>query len=155
MNYIQMASVPIIATIVYWLINALKFLTKDNEKVKRFLPEISAALGIITAIVIYYINPKFILAESLLSAIISGAASGLSATGFNQSKKQLLKFKADILKKTEPPANNNYINNFFGLDQSNDFLTYYQKSDDKENNGYTLEKYDFDYEKKEEENEKK
>ena len=38
MEYLELISVPAIATIVYWVMNLIKYAVKDNEKFKRFIP---------------------------------------------------------------------------------------------------------------------
>ena len=89
MEYLELISVPAIATIVYWVINLIKYAVKDNEKFKRFIPLISAALGAILGLVAYYAVPCIIPAANVCVAILIGGASGLTATGTNQIIKQL------------------------------------------------------------------
>lgn len=89
MEYLELISVPAIATIVYWVINLIKYAVKDNEKFKRFIPLISAALGAILGLVAYYAVPSIIPAANVCVAILIGGASGLTATGTNQIIKQL------------------------------------------------------------------
>ena len=89
MEYLELISVPAIATIVYWVINLIKYAVKDNEKFKRFIPLISAALGAILVLVAYYAVPSIIPAANVCVAILIGGASGLTATGTNQIIKQL------------------------------------------------------------------
>lgn len=91
MEYLQLISVPAIATAVYWIIELIKFAVKDNEKFKRWIPLVSAGLGIICGVVCYYALPSIIPAENVVVAIVIGAASGLTATGTNQAIKQLSK----------------------------------------------------------------
>lgn len=95
MDYLQIISVPAIATIVYWVVNLIKYATNNNEKFKRFIPLVSAGLGTILGIICYYGIPDIISASNILVAIISGGASGLSATGCNQIIKQLGKEKEE------------------------------------------------------------
>lgn len=91
MEYLQIISVPVIATIVYWVVNLIKYATNNNEKFKRFIPLVSAGLGVILGIVCFYALPQIIAAPNILVAILSGGASGLSATGCNQVIKQFMK----------------------------------------------------------------
>ncbi len=37
-GYLNLISVPAIATIVYWVINIIKHAVEENEKFKRFIP---------------------------------------------------------------------------------------------------------------------
>ena len=91
MDYLQIISVPVIATIVYWTVNLIKHATNNSEKFKRYIPLVSAGLGAVLGIVCYFGVPDIIPASNVLVAIISGGASGLSATGCNQIIKQLTK----------------------------------------------------------------
>lgn len=88
-NYLNIVSVPVIATIVYWVINLIKYAVKDNETFKRLIPIISAVLGGCLGCVAFYLAPGVIIADNILAAIIVGGASGLTATGTNQIIKQL------------------------------------------------------------------
>ena len=47
MEYLQIISVPVIATVVYWVVNLIKYATNNNEKFKRCIPLVSAGLGVI------------------------------------------------------------------------------------------------------------
>ena len=91
MEYLVLISVPAIATIVYWVINIIKYAVQENEKFKRFIPLISAALGAVLGVVAFYALPSIIPADNVCVAILVGGASGLTATGTNQIIKQLTK----------------------------------------------------------------
>ena len=91
MEYLELISVPAIATIVYWVINIIKYAVQENEKFKRFIPLISAALGAGLGVVAFYALPSIIPADNVCVAILVGGASGLTATGTNQIIKQLTK----------------------------------------------------------------
>ena len=95
----NIVSVPAIATIVYWVINLIKYTVNDSEKFKRLIPIVSAILGAGLGIAAYYIVPDIIIADNLLTAIIIGGASGLSATGTNQIIKQIGKSAENNIKK--------------------------------------------------------
>lgn len=84
LNY---SAIPVIVVICYIAITAIKT-TKINSK---FYPLISCILGALLAAAMFFIFPEFIGAATLTAAIISGAVSGLAATGTNQVFKQLLK----------------------------------------------------------------
>lgn len=90
-SYLELISVPAIATVVYWVINLIKYTVGENEKFKRFIPLISTGLGAICGVVCYFVIPSIIPAQNVLVAIVVGAASGLTATGTNQIIKQLSK----------------------------------------------------------------
>ena len=89
MEYLELISVPAIATIVYWVINIIKYAVQDNEKFKRFIPLISAVLGAVLGVVAFFALPSIIPASNVCIAILIGGASGLTATGTNQIIKQL------------------------------------------------------------------
>lgn len=88
-QYLELISVPVIAAIVYWVINLIKYATKQNEKFMRFIPLVAAALGATLGVVAYFAVPSIIPAENVFVAILIGIASGLTATGTNQIIKQL------------------------------------------------------------------
>lgn len=50
-QYLNLISVPAIAAIVYWVINIIKHAVGENEKFKKFIPLIAAALGVICGII--------------------------------------------------------------------------------------------------------
>ena len=84
LNY---SAIPVIVVICYVVVTAIKS-TKVNSK---WYPLISCTLGALLAAAMFFILPEFIGAATLTAAIISGAVSGLAATGTNQVFKQLLK----------------------------------------------------------------
>ncbi len=99
-EYLEMISVPAIAVIVYFFVALIKYAVKENETFKRFIPLISAGLGVALGIVAYFAVPQIMPAENVFVAIIIGGASGLSATGAHQIFKQTSKRKEDIKKDT-------------------------------------------------------
>lgn len=93
MEYLNLISVPAIATAVYLLIEVLKKAFNSNEKLLRFIPLISLVIGAIAGVTCFFFIPSIIPAANVVVAIIIGAASGLTATGTNQIFKQLTKDK--------------------------------------------------------------
>ena len=91
MEYLNLISVPAIATAVYLLIEVLKKAFNNSEKFLRFIPLISLLIGVIAGIICYFFIPSIIPAPNIVVAIIIGGASGLTATGTNQIVKQLSK----------------------------------------------------------------
>lgn len=91
-NYLEIISVPAIATIVYWVVNLIKLVVK-SEKFNRFIPLLAAGLGAVFGVVAFFATPDIIPAQNVFVAIIIGGASGLTATGTNQIIKQLSKEK--------------------------------------------------------------
>lgn len=94
-SYLNLISVPAIATVVYWVINILKYTFNNNEKFLRFIPLLSLTLGVICGVIAFYAIPSIIPAENVIVAIIIGGSSGLTATGVNQIIKQAKKDKED------------------------------------------------------------
>lgn len=93
MDYLNLISVPAIATAVYLIIEVLKKAFNNNEKFLRLIPLISLIVGIIAGVICFYFIPSIIPATNVVVAIIIGGASGLTATGTNQIVKQLSKNK--------------------------------------------------------------
>lgn len=93
MDYLNLISVPAIATAVYFIIEALKKAVNNNEKFLKFIPLIALGIGAIAGVICFFFIPSIIPATNVVVAIIIGAASGLSATGTNQIFKQLSKDK--------------------------------------------------------------
>lgn len=93
----EIICVPVIVTAVFGIMEFYKkVIAKDNEKLIRFIPMIAGALGIVLGIICFYACPSIISANDILTAMIIGGASGLSATGCNQIFKQLQKFNIDV-----------------------------------------------------------
>ena len=90
-QYLELISVPVIAAVVYWVINIIKHAVGENETFKRFIPLLATVLGVASGIICFYAAPTLIPADTLLTAIVIGGASGLTATGTNQVIKQLTK----------------------------------------------------------------
>ena len=85
----EIVCVPVIVAIVYALMSIYKtYIAKDNEKLIRFIPLIGGGLGIILGIVIYFAFPSLIIATNVLTAILVGCASGLSATKYGIQVKE-------------------------------------------------------------------
>ena len=95
MEYLNLISVPAIATAVYLLIEVLKNAFNNSEKFLRLIPLISLAFGVIAGVICFYFIPSIIPATNVVVAIIIGGASGLTATGTNQIVKQLTKDKEE------------------------------------------------------------
>lgn len=88
---LQIASVPAIAAVVYWVVNLIKYTTKYNEKLLTFVPLISAVLGVACGVIAFFAIPDIMPTDNIFVAVVLGGASGLTATGFNQIIKQLKK----------------------------------------------------------------
>lgn len=104
----EIICVPIIVALTYAVIELYKkCLAKTNETLNRIIPLLGLVFGGVAGIVCFYAFPELIIAHNLLSAIIVGASSGLSATGCNQIFKQLKKYGIEVKQPEEtstPPA---------------------------------------------------
>lgn len=88
-TYISAISIPAIVAAVYTIIDLAKTAVGESEKFKRFIPLIATGIGALIGVLLFYVEPDIIAAHNLLTAIVIGAASGLTATGTNQVVKQL------------------------------------------------------------------
>jgi len=93
MELLYYLTVPAIASVVYGGLAILKVLTRDNLKVKKFLPVIAGSLGAILGLVIFLALPELMSTGSVFVALFKGASSGLAATGSHQILKQLSKHR--------------------------------------------------------------
>ena len=92
-NFVDFATIPAIAAIVYTIIDIVKTAVGGDEKFKRFIPLISCALGAVIGTICFFCVPGVLETTNILVALVIGAASGLSATGTNQAVLQLTKEK--------------------------------------------------------------
>lgn len=81
-------SVPAIAAFVYIVVEIIKYTTNRREKVLRLIPLFSSVLGMISGLVCFFAIPEVMPTDNVVVALVIGAASGLTATGFNQIIKQ-------------------------------------------------------------------
>ena len=90
---IEIISVPIIVTAVYWIMNLYKYITKRKEKYIKLIPIIATIGGEVLGLTSFFISPEIIPADNFIMALLIGGASGLAATGTNQIFKQIKKDK--------------------------------------------------------------
>lgn len=104
--YMDIICVPIIASIVFSIIEFYKKATEGfsrKEIFLRMIPLLSAGIGIILGIVCFYIFPHVMGSDDIIAAVLVGGASGLSATGCNQVFKQLHKFGIEVVEQMNNP----------------------------------------------------
>lgn len=94
MDFIQVISMPAIASIVYGIMAAIKATVK-SDRFHDYIPIIAAAVGSVLGILFYIGFPEMIPAKNECAALIIGMASGLAATGANQTVKKIKKGGVD------------------------------------------------------------
>ena len=92
----SIATLPVIVAAVYGIIEFLKyFVFAENETFKKYIPVISTVLGGLIGIVTFFAFPESMPVGTWYGSILIGCASGLSAVGVNQIKKQIKKNGGD------------------------------------------------------------
>lgn len=92
-----MATIPAVGSAVYGIIEFLKkFVFCSDEKFKKYIPILSCLFGATISLIVFLTNPNVVPCGDWFSALIVGAASGLSAVGVNQIKKQTEKKEGEI-----------------------------------------------------------
>lgn len=91
-NLLEVTCLPIIVAIVYVVMAVYKHcVTGKAETWTRLIPLWAAIMGAVLGIYGYYKIPQLMLGDDVLTALLVGILSGLSAVGFNQIGKQLSK----------------------------------------------------------------
>ncbi len=103
MEVMQAASVPMIATIVYWIINLISHALKNKETFLRFAPLLSFCLGAGIGVLCYYAIPSANAADNVLTAFVGGGTSGLSGSGFTAMFKGFKRAKPTPTAVAAPP----------------------------------------------------
>ena len=88
--FTDFVAVPAIVALCYFIGYCVKTIF-NSDKVDKFIPIICGAAGMILGIVIFFTIPGYLAAENWLVALVLGLVSGWSATGVNQTYKQLKK----------------------------------------------------------------
>lgn len=89
-DMVSITTVPVLVTMVFAVAALLKY-TFGSEKFDRFIPLICCFVGIAFGVIAFFFVPDVMPTDNLVVAIVHGASSGLSATGFHQIFKQLKK----------------------------------------------------------------
>jgi uncharacterized membrane protein (DUF2068 family) len=86
----SIATIPIIVSLVYGIIEFMKhFVFTNVDAWGKYIPVVAAALGCAISICFYFFSPDLLPVPTWYAAVIMGMASGLSAVGVNQIKKQM------------------------------------------------------------------
>lgn len=84
------ASVPIIVVCCYTVGELYKWFFRKKTETYKFIPILMSVIGGILGIAIFYTNPEMIFdVKNVWTALGVGIVSGASATGANQTVKQL------------------------------------------------------------------
>lgn len=92
-------SMPFIVLAVYLIIYVMKQFTFKTDEQRKSIPPVSAVIGGLIGIALFYKVPTAINAENIVEACTIGMGSGLAAVGCNQVFKQFKKFTGE----TETP----------------------------------------------------
>lgn len=91
-NVLEIASVPVIVAIVYFVMAVYKKLVTGQKEVwTNLIPVWASILGIGLGLIAYFFVPGVMAVDNVLSAVLLGLASGLMAVGVNQVYKQAAK----------------------------------------------------------------
>lgn len=86
----SIATIPSVCAVVYGIIEFLKYFIFSESKVfGKYIPLVAAGVGGVVALLAFAFYPELVPVGNWFSAILIGAASGLSAVGVNQIKKQM------------------------------------------------------------------
>lgn len=89
-------TIPIISALVYGFMEFFKYMFSDGKpKANKYIPVIAALLGGAFAVLAFFFIPELVPVASWYTALIMGMASGLSAVGVHQIKKQIEKGGGD------------------------------------------------------------
>ena len=80
-----------IVVFMYLLAEILKHTVLKNSDLVAILPFLCGLCGAIIAVILYYVDPSILGVNDMASSVITGACSGLVATGANQVYKQFYK----------------------------------------------------------------
>lgn len=89
-DMVNIVTVPVIVTMVFAVVALVKY-TVNDDGFNRFIPLMSCYLGIIFGVIAFLFVPNVMPTDNIVVAIVLGASSGLSATGFHQIFKQIKK----------------------------------------------------------------
>jgi hypothetical protein len=87
---ITVTAIPVITLAVYTALYFYKKHLAKTERLMQIIPVLAGGLGVVLGIAAFYALPVIIAARTVTEALVIGLASGLAATGANQTFKQLL-----------------------------------------------------------------
>lgn len=84
---------PGLVVLIYIFAEIAKKTFLKSDKSRNTIPLISAILGVVLAVAIFYLAPDIIFCDNVLEAIAMGGMSGFAATGCNQLYKKYITYK--------------------------------------------------------------
>lgn len=93
---LNIPSMPFIVLAVYIIIFVMKKFTFKTDEQRKSIPPVSAVIGGLIGILLFYKLPEAINAANIVEACTIGMGSGLAAVGCNQVFKQFKKFTGEI-----------------------------------------------------------
>ena len=92
----SVVTIPVVVALVYAVVEFFKnFIFENTKKFSKCIPIIATALGGAFTLIAFFVSPEVVPAATWYSALLMGCASGLSAVGVNQIKKQAAKKEGD------------------------------------------------------------
>lgn len=86
---------PGLVVIIYIFVEIAKKTFLKSDKSRNTIPLISAILGVVLAVAIFYLAPEIIFCSNVLEAVAMGGMSGFAATGCNQLYKKYTTYKGE------------------------------------------------------------
>jgi hypothetical protein len=88
----SIATIPAVCGVVYALVEFIKYAFGEKiNRYKKYLPIVACVCGMLVGLLVFFVFPEVMPVTNWYSALIMGGASGLSAVGVNQIKKQMNK----------------------------------------------------------------
>ena len=87
----SIATLPVIVALTYGVIEFLKYFWLNKYNLGKYIPIFAGIIGAIFGITMFFVTPEMMPATTWYYSIVVGCASGLSAVGINQIKKQISK----------------------------------------------------------------
>lgn len=85
----EIVIIPVITAVVYALIEIIKTANPGEEKLKRFVPLMAGALGVVCGLIAFFFIPGVLPTDNLVIAALIGGASGLASTGLYENIKNI------------------------------------------------------------------
>ena len=97
MEIVEFFSIPAISALSFGIVEIIKKTYDTEGRLKKLYPIISAFIGVLVGISAFLAQPDLIIGDSLLSSVLVGMASGLSATGGNEIFRRIRKKEIELI----------------------------------------------------------